>query len=151
MVNFGLPLQQHFLDAPTNDNILKKENKNNRYLITNFPQFFVVVGLHFSLYSDQSFSPHAVDASWTKYPCGPRGGTPYWAKKRILSYMLLASQQGIVCRVLSLNHAIQLKSILSALNSVSFWTRVHSKNVKVVDERSTFVVSTIFFPKKLIS
>ena len=73
---------------------------------------------------------------------GPgEGGTPYWAKKHVQSYMLLASQQGIVCRVLSLNnHGIQLKSILSALNSVSFWTRDHSKNVKVGDEWSTFVV-----------
>ena len=66
--------------------------------------------------------------------------------------MLLASQQGIVCRVLSLNHGIQLTSILSALNSLSFWTRDHSKNVKVGDERSTFVVSPIFFfQKKIIS
>ena len=41
--------------------------------------------------------------------CPVEGGTPYWAKKRILSYMFLASQQGIVCRVSSLNHCIQLK------------------------------------------
>lgn len=43
MVNFGLSLQQQLLDAPTNDNILEKENKNNRYLITNFPQYFLLL------------------------------------------------------------------------------------------------------------
>ena len=132
---------------------LKKKTKIIDILSLISPSFFfVVVGLHFSFYSDQAFFPHAVDGSWTKYPCGPRGGTPYWAKKRILSYMLLASQQGIVCRVSGLNHCIQLKWLLRALNSVSFWTRDHSKNVRVGDQRSTFVVSTICFsPKKLIS
>ena len=42
-------------------------------ILINFPQFFFVE-LHFSLCSDQALSPHAVDASWTKYPCVSQGG-----------------------------------------------------------------------------
>ena len=38
-------------------------------------------------------------------------------------------------------------SLLSVLNRVSFWTGSLSKSVKTCDERSTFAIPIIFFPK----
>ena len=59
------------------------------------------------------------------------------------------ADQGIVFRVLSLNHGIQFH--FSVLNRVSFWTRsLVKKSVKFGNERSVYVVPTMCFQKMYV-